>query len=126
MRRGTLALPWLAHTVHTCGSTTPAAPRAPLHVGPLPLRPQAGRRRGIKEDVLRQGLQQLDALLPNVLSLHRMKPSDWVGGGLGRVGESLQTCRGHHCLTSGQATPAGLPRGVATGRAGQITRMQAG
>lgn len=38
----------------------------------------AGRRRGIKEDVLRQGLQQLDALLPNVLSLHRMKPSDWA------------------------------------------------
>ncbi len=33
-----------------------------------------------------QGLQQLDALLPNVLSLHRMKPSDWVGAGGGGGG----------------------------------------
>ncbi|GIL48357.1 hypothetical protein Vafri_4627 [Volvox africanus] len=38
----------------------------------------AGRRKGLKEDVVRNGLTQMDALLPGVLSLHRMKPSDWA------------------------------------------------
>ncbi|GIL74640.1 hypothetical protein Vretifemale_4567 [Volvox reticuliferus] len=38
----------------------------------------AGRRKGLKEDVTRNGLTQMDALLPGVLSLHRMKPSDWA------------------------------------------------
>ncbi|KXZ42528.1 hypothetical protein GPECTOR_138g659 [Gonium pectorale] len=38
----------------------------------------AGRRRGLKEDTVRSGLEALDSLLPNVLSLHRMKPSDWA------------------------------------------------
>ncbi|GFR46248.1 hypothetical protein Agub_g7796, partial [Astrephomene gubernaculifera] len=38
----------------------------------------AGRRRGLSEEVVRGGLAQLDSLLPGVLSLHRMKPSDWA------------------------------------------------
>ncbi|EFJ46700.1 hypothetical protein VOLCADRAFT_105440 [Volvox carteri f. nagariensis] len=38
----------------------------------------AGRRKGLQEDVIRSGLTQMDALLPGVLSLHRMKPSDWA------------------------------------------------
>ncbi|GLI69400.1 hypothetical protein VaNZ11_014004 [Volvox africanus] len=38
----------------------------------------AGRRKGLKEEVVRDGLTQMDALLPGVLSLHRMKPSDWA------------------------------------------------
>ncbi len=36
------------------------------------------------EERIRTGLSQLDSLLPGgVLSLHRMKPSDWVRGRLG-------------------------------------------
>ncbi|GLC46404.1 hypothetical protein PLESTF_001539100 [Pleodorina starrii] len=38
----------------------------------------AGRRKGLGEELIRSGLTQMDALLPGVLSLHRMKPSDWA------------------------------------------------
>ncbi|KAG2485520.1 hypothetical protein HYH03_015792 [Edaphochlamys debaryana] len=39
---------------------------------------EAGRRKGLAEPRIREGLTQLDALLPGVLSLHRMKPGDWA------------------------------------------------
>lgn len=39
---------------------------------------EAGRRRGVGEQAVRHGLQQLDTLLPDILNLHRMKPADWV------------------------------------------------
>ncbi|KAG2437656.1 hypothetical protein HYH02_011037 [Chlamydomonas schloesseri] len=39
---------------------------------------EAGRRRGLAEERIRTGLTQLDSLLPDVLSLHRMKPADWA------------------------------------------------
>ncbi|KAI8472456.1 MAG: hypothetical protein J3K34DRAFT_519785 [Monoraphidium minutum] len=39
----------------------------------------SAKKQGKSQDAVRSGLDQLEALLPNVVDLNRMKPADWVG-----------------------------------------------
>ncbi len=38
---------------------------------------QAAKRTGKGEAYVRERLEQLEALLPNLINLHKMKPADW-------------------------------------------------
>lgn len=45
---------------------------------------QAGRRLGLKEDLLRTNLDKMEALLPELTpDVNKMRAADWVGAGAG-------------------------------------------
>ena len=54
----------------------PSLPSPPSHT-------QAAARRGQGEALVRGRLDQLEALMPGLVNLHRLKAADWCAGGGG-------------------------------------------